>query len=77
VATPFEGHSHVAAISTEIIIILLLIAFNGVLAMSEMAVVSARRVRLEQRARQGNAARGWHLNWPRRRIASSRPSRSE
>jgi putative hemolysin len=45
----------VAEVSTEIIIVLLLILFNSVLALSEMAVVSARRVRLEGRARQGSA----------------------
>ncbi|MFW5942693.1 MAG: hemolysin family protein [Chloroflexota bacterium] len=41
-------------VTFEIAIILLLILFNGVFAMSEIAVVSARRARLEQLARQGN-----------------------
>lgn len=41
------------------LILLLLIVANGVFAMSEIAVVSARKVRLEPLAREGNkAARG-------------------
>ncbi|MFL5704845.1 MAG: CNNM domain-containing protein, partial [Ktedonobacteraceae bacterium] len=36
----------------EIIIIILLIIVNGVFAMSETAFVSARRVRLQQRANE-------------------------
>jgi putative hemolysin len=39
---------------TEIIIILALIVANGVLAMSEMAVVSARKPRLQHMAEEGN-----------------------
>jgi putative hemolysin len=39
----------------EILIILLLILINGVLAMSEIAVVSARKVRLQQRAEEGES----------------------
>ena len=43
----------------EIVILLLLIGVNGVLALSEMAVVSARRARLQQWASQGDQkARG-------------------
>lgn len=38
----------------EIIIILLLIMFNGILAMSEIAIVSARKSRLQQQANEGN-----------------------
>lgn len=38
----------------NVIIILLLIALNGVFAMSEIAVVSARKVRLQQMADEGN-----------------------
>lgn len=38
----------------EILIILLLTAINGLLAMSELAVVSSRRTRLDQMARTGN-----------------------
>lgn len=38
----------------EIIIILLLIVLNGVLAMSEIAIVSARRSKLQQQANEGN-----------------------
>lgn len=42
----------------EILIVVVLILFNGVFAMSEMAVVSARRTRLQQWARQGDARAG-------------------
>jgi putative hemolysin len=38
----------------ETIIILILIIVNGVLAMSEMAIVTSRRVRLQQMAQNGN-----------------------
>ncbi len=38
----------------EIIIILLLIMLNGVLAMAEIAIVSARKSRLKQQANEGN-----------------------
>ena len=41
-------------ISTEIVIILALILLNGLFAMSEMAIVSARRSRLQQRAENGD-----------------------
>ena len=39
----------------EIVIILLLILLNGLFAMSEIALISARRSNLEMLARQGNA----------------------
>ena len=39
----------------EFVIVILLILANGVFAMSETAFVSARRVRLQQRANEGNA----------------------
>src|SRR5262245_62154183 len=41
-------------LTIEIIAIVLLAIANGVFAMSEIAVVSARRARLETRAREGN-----------------------
>ncbi|HLO88267.1 MAG TPA: hemolysin family protein [Nostocaceae cyanobacterium] len=44
-----------SSITFEILIILVLIIANGIFSMSEMAVVSARRVRLQQLANQGNA----------------------
>ncbi|MEO3706786.1 hemolysin family protein [Trichormus azollae] len=43
-----------SSISVEILIILVLIFANGVFSMSEMAIVSARKVRLQQLANQGN-----------------------
>ncbi|NUN66757.1 HlyC/CorC family transporter (plasmid) [Pseudanabaena biceps] len=42
-------------IATEIIFVLLLIIANGVFSGSEIAVISSRKVRLEQAANQGNA----------------------
>ncbi|MDG2991789.1 hemolysin family protein [Candidatus Synechococcus calcipolaris G9] len=45
-----------AAIFTEISIILLLILVNGIFASSEMAIVSSRKVRLEHLANQGKGA---------------------
>jgi putative hemolysin len=44
------------SVSFEIILILALILANGVFAMAEIAVVSARKVRLQQRADDGDAA---------------------
>lgn len=41
--------------AVDILVILLLIVANGLLAMAELAVVSARRVRLQQRAEEGDA----------------------
>ena len=37
-----------AVVTAEVVIILLLILINGVLAMSEIAVVSARKARLQR-----------------------------
>jgi putative hemolysin len=37
--------------TTEILVILFLILLNGVFALSEIAIVSARKIRLEQLAR--------------------------
>jgi len=41
-------------IATEILIVLLLILANGIFALSEMAIVSARKTRLQQRAEDGD-----------------------
>lgn len=43
-------------IAFEVLLILLLIIANGVFAMSELAVVSSRKVRLQQKANEGNEA---------------------
>ena len=42
------------SISLELIILFLLIVFNGLLSMSELAVISARKARLQQMADDGN-----------------------
>ncbi len=42
------------SVSVEILFILLLILLNGLFAMAEIAIVSARRVRLESMARDGS-----------------------
>lgn len=44
-----------ASILTEVAIIFVLLLINGVFAMSELAVVAARKVRLEHRAEEGDA----------------------
>jgi putative hemolysin len=41
-------------VTTELVVVLLLVLLNGVFSMSEMAVVSARKVRLEQLANTGD-----------------------
>ncbi len=43
-----------SGIGTELLVIFLLILANGVFAMSEIAVVAARKVRLQQRADEGD-----------------------
>jgi len=43
------------AVGIEIVIVLVLILFNGILAGSELAVVSSRKLRLQQRAEAGDA----------------------
>ena len=50
--------------SAELVVVLLLLVANGVFAMAEIAVVTARRVRLEQRALHGDtrAARALRLS---------------
>jgi len=45
-------------IGTEIIFIIVLLLINGVLAMSEAALISARKVRLQQRANEGDKRAG-------------------
>lgn len=42
-------------IAAELLLILALVSLNGVLAMSELALVSARKARLQQRAERGDA----------------------
>jgi len=42
------------SLTIEIIIILVLIIVNGVLAMSEIALVASRRARLQQKAAEGH-----------------------
>jgi putative hemolysin len=48
--------------TTEILILILLILINGLFSLSEMAVVSARKVRLQQRADEGSKAAKTALN---------------
>ena len=44
-----------SSVRTELLLIALLLLLNGVLAMSEIAIVSARKTRLRQRADEGDA----------------------
>jgi putative hemolysin len=48
--------------TTEILILVLLILTNGLFSLAEMAVVSARRVRLQQRAEEGSKGAKAALN---------------
>src|SRR5215216_1282799 len=41
-------------LTTEILILVLLVLINGFFSLSEMAVVSARKVRLQQQAEEGS-----------------------
>jgi len=43
------------SIGTELVIIAVLLILNGIFSMSELAIVTAKRVRLEHRAEQGHA----------------------
>jgi putative hemolysin len=49
-------------IGTEILVILALLVFNGILAMSEAALISARKVRLQQRENEGDKNAGAALD---------------
>src|SRR6266704_6555611 len=49
-----KGERRMPFATIEIVIIILLIIANGVFAMSETAFVSARKVRLQQRANEGD-----------------------
>src|SRR3990167_622022 len=46
---------------TEILIILALILLNGLFAMAEIAIVSARKIRLEAAANEGDRGAEWAL----------------
>ena len=50
----FAGRRLKYRIATEFLFVLVLILANGIFAMSEMAVVAARKVRLQQRADDGD-----------------------
>jgi putative hemolysin len=50
------------SLTTEILILILLILTNGLFSLAEMAVVSARKVRLQQRAEEGSKAARTALN---------------
>ncbi|MGZ8456162.1 MAG: hemolysin family protein [Gemmatirosa sp.] len=52
--TPAISRIDESGIASEIVIILLLLVLNGVFAMSELAVMTARKIRLEQRAEAGD-----------------------
>lgn len=50
----FDPRTEMNSLTTEILILILLILTNGLFSLSEMAVVSARKVRLQQRAEEGS-----------------------
>jgi putative hemolysin len=51
-----------SSVITEVLFIALLVIANGVLSMSELAIVSARKVRLKQQAENGDAGAGVALD---------------
>ncbi len=51
-----------SGIGTEILILVVLLLINGVFVMSEMAVVSSRKARLQQQANEGNRRAGRALD---------------
>ena len=62
----------VSEIATELLVVLLLLLVNAVFAMSEMAVVTSRKVRLERRAEKGGEGAAAALA----RYLDERPDRS-
>ena len=60
----------------EVVVILVLIGINGLFALSELALVSARRARLAVLERKGVAGAGWRACWLRIHSVSFPPSRS-
>ena len=64
------------SILTQVLIIIGLIIANGFLAMAEIAIVSARKVRLQQRAEEGDAKAKIALELANSPAGSSPPSRS-
>ncbi|HEU4744602.1 MAG TPA: CNNM domain-containing protein, partial [Anaerolineales bacterium] len=49
-----NAYSYMNAPTTEILILILLILINGFFSLAEMAIVSSRKVRLQQRAEEGS-----------------------
>ena len=49
------NEADMSAILLEITVILFLLVVNGVFSMAEMALVAARKIRLERKAEDGNA----------------------
>ena len=60
----------------DLVLILALIALNGVLAMSELAIVSSREARLKAMAKAAAAARRSRSTWPPIPAGSCRRCRS-
>ena len=70
------GETAMSRIAAEVLFIVGLVVLNGVFAMSEIAVVSSRRARLQQRADAGDAGARRALAVAEEPTASSPPSRS-
>jgi putative hemolysin len=51
---PLQLAGQMLGIGTEIVVVLLLLVANGIFAMSEISIVAARKVRLQQRADDGD-----------------------
>jgi CBS domain containing-hemolysin-like protein len=57
-------------------VVFFLVLLNGVFSMSELAVVSARKARLQGFADRGDKGPSWPWPWPSTRRGSCRRSRS-
>jgi len=60
--TSWEERTEVNELLVDIVVILILVVINGVLAMAELAVVTARRARLQQSANEGDERAGAALD---------------
>ena len=71
-----DATSRVMTVWLELAIVVGLVLLNGFFAMAEMAVVSSRRIRLQQMAEDGNAGAARALALPKIPAASCPACRS-
>ena len=63
-------------LTLDFIIIVILIIANGIFSMTELAIVNAKKRRLEEMAESGNERARRPLSWQRIRTRCSLPSKS-